>query len=108
MPTYNYRCKECQFEFEELQRMTEASLTLCPSCDKEALIRMIGSGAGLMFKGSGYYQTDYKKVGSDSSPAPKPATEPAKTSPETTSSQTKESTPTVATPTVTTSQEKTS
>ena len=107
MPTYNYRCKECHFEFEELQRMTEASLTLCPACEKETLTRMIGSGAGVMFKGSGYYLTDYKKTGNNSSSATKATTEKT-ASAEKTNLNAKESTQTMATPAATTSQEKNS
>jgi len=63
MPTYAYRCKSCSHEFEELQRNTDAPLKRCPSCHKETLVRNIGGGAGLMFKGSGFYQTDYKRSG---------------------------------------------
>jgi putative FmdB family regulatory protein len=46
---------------EELQRMTEAPLTRCPRCKKNTLQRLIGSGSGIIFKGSGFYETDYKK-----------------------------------------------
>jgi putative FmdB family regulatory protein len=66
MPTYDYACKECGHQFEAFQAMKDSLLTECPSCGTEALQRMIGAGAGLLFKGSGYYQTDYKK--SSSSP----------------------------------------
>ena len=65
MPTYVYRCKACSHEFEELQRTTDESLTECPSCGKTTLKRMIGGGGGLVFKGSGFYLTDYKKSGGD-------------------------------------------
>jgi putative FmdB family regulatory protein len=61
MPTYEYRCKSCLHEFEELQKFSDEPLTRCPSCHKDSLVRMIGGGAGLMFKGSGFYLTDYKK-----------------------------------------------
>lgn len=60
MPTYHYRCKSCGHEFEEFQSMSEDALTLCPECGKHRLVRVI-SGAGLVFKGSGFYLTDYKK-----------------------------------------------
>src|SRR5260221_7962272 len=75
MPTYAYRCKNCSHEFEELQRISEPPLTLCPVCGKDALVRMISGGAGLVFKGSGVYQTDYKKSSASGSgeknPSPK-------------------------------------
>jgi putative FmdB family regulatory protein len=55
-------------EFEELQKFSDEALTVCPVCHKNTLVRMIGAGGGLVFKGSGFYSTDYKK--SSSSPAP--------------------------------------
>lgn len=61
MPTYDYACKECGHRFEAFQSMTEPAMTTCPHCGQESLQRLIGAGAGLVFKGSGYYQTDYKK-----------------------------------------------
>jgi putative FmdB family regulatory protein len=67
MPTYDYLCKECGHKFEEFQSMTEAALTRCPKCNMETLQRLIGSGAALLFKGSGFYLTDYKKSGSSTS-----------------------------------------
>ena len=80
MPTYQYECSACGHEFEELQAMTDAKLTKCPKCGKKKLDRLIGSGSGMIFKGSGFYQTDYKKKSpsenkTDAKPAPaaKPA-----------------------------------
>ncbi len=64
MPTYDYVCKECGHRFEAFQSMNDAVLTRCPECEAEALQRLIGAGAGLVFKGSGFYLTDYKKTGS--------------------------------------------
>ncbi|MBE0645297.1 MAG: zinc ribbon domain-containing protein [Bacteroidetes bacterium] len=64
MPTYDYACKECGHRFEAFQSMSEPVLTHCPKCEAEALQRLIGAGAGLVFKGSGFYLTDYKKTGS--------------------------------------------
>lgn len=61
MPTYEYECQECGYNFEEFQSMTEKPLKKCPSCKKQKLIRLIGSGAGIIFKGSGFYETDYKR-----------------------------------------------
>jgi len=60
MPTYVYRCKACSYEFEEFQKIKDDPLVLCPSCKRETLARIIAGGAGLVFKGSGFYQTDYK------------------------------------------------
>lgn len=60
MPTYDYQCGECQHAFEAFQSITANPLTECPECKKGALKRLIGSGAGLIFKGSGFYCTDYK------------------------------------------------
>lgn len=67
MPTYDYKCKECSHEFEAFQSMSADVLTECPECKEESLQRLIGTGAGLVFKGSGFYETDYKKAPSDSS-----------------------------------------
>ncbi len=60
MPTYDYRCQACGHELEHFQAMTAAPLVDCPGCDAPELERLIGAGAGLIFKGSGYYQTDYR------------------------------------------------
>ena len=59
MPTYDYVCNDCTNEFEEFQKMSDPLLTICPECDGK-LKRKIGGGAGLLFKGSGFYITDYK------------------------------------------------
>lgn len=61
MPTYEYQCRSCGYEMEEFQSMTEPALTLCPRCNTHALVRVIGGGAGLLFKGTGFYITDYRK-----------------------------------------------
>lgn len=60
MPTYEYQCKDCGFRFEEFQSIADAPLTHCPSC-KGKLVRLLSGGAGLIFKGSGFYITDYKQ-----------------------------------------------
>jgi putative FmdB family regulatory protein len=76
MPTYQYECSACGHEFEELQSMSDAKLTKCPKCGKNKLDRLIGSGSGMIFKGSGFYETDYKKKTpstSESKPEAKPA-----------------------------------
>jgi putative FmdB family regulatory protein len=59
MPTYDYRCKNCGHHFEEFQSVTEAPLSTCPQCSGN-LQRLITGGSGLIFKGSGFYITDYK------------------------------------------------
>ncbi len=59
MPTYEYRCKECLHEFEAFQPMSAEPLKACPECEGE-LKRLIGPGAGIIFKGSGFYETDYR------------------------------------------------
>lgn len=60
MPTYDYRCENCQYEFERFQSITAKPLRKCPKCGKNKLNRLIGTGAGIIFKGSGFYQTDYR------------------------------------------------
>ena len=67
MPTYDYRCKLCGHEFEEFQSMSAEPLIICPKCAEPSLKRLMSSGMGLVFKGSGFYQTDYKKASSSSS-----------------------------------------
>ncbi len=59
MPTYDYKCEDCGNTFEFFQKMTDEPLKVCPKC-KGKLKRLIGPGAGAIFKGSGFYQTDYK------------------------------------------------
>jgi len=60
MPTYQYQCSACKHAFEELQSMKDDPLTKCPKCKKKKLNRLLGTGAGLLFKGSGFYITDYR------------------------------------------------
>ena len=60
MPTYDYRCGGCRHEFEHFQSMSDKPLKKCPKCGKNTLERLIGTGAALIFKGSGFYQTDYR------------------------------------------------
>jgi putative FmdB family regulatory protein len=61
MPTYEYECSACGHSLEALQSFSEKPLKDCPKCGKSALSRLIGSGGGVIFKGSGFYETDYKK-----------------------------------------------
>jgi putative FmdB family regulatory protein len=60
MPTYEYYCTSCGFEFEEFQSIASEPLSICPKCD-ERVKRKISGGSGLIFKGTGFYITDYKK-----------------------------------------------
>lgn len=60
MPTYDYRCNACDHEFELFQSMSENPKRTCPKCGKKKLERLIGTGAALLFKGSGFYETDYR------------------------------------------------
>jgi len=60
MPTYEYECKNCSHSFEKFQNMTDDTLKKCPECKKNSLKRLIGTGAGIIFKGSGFYETDYR------------------------------------------------
>ena len=80
MPTYEYKCDKCGHLFEQMQGITSKSLRKCPKCGKLALKRLIGTGAGLIFKGSGFYATDYRSekykeaARKDVAPASAPAT----------------------------------
>lgn len=60
MPTYEYACEACKHEFEEMQSFADAPLTKCPKCGKKKLRRLFGTGAAVLFKGSGFYETDYR------------------------------------------------
>ena len=90
MPTYDYECDACGHKFEEFQSFAAETLKVCPSCHKPTLRRLFGTGAAILFKGSGFYETDYrsdsyksaaKTEGDASKPAtPAPAT-PAPSAP---------------------------
>ncbi len=70
MPTYDYECEKCGHEFEEFQSITAPLLTDCPECNaRNKVRRLIGTGAGIIFKGSGFYETDYKRKSSSGKPA---------------------------------------
>ncbi len=60
MPTYDYKCESCGNKFEIFQKMNDKPLKTCPACNNDALKRLIGSGAGIIFKGKGFYCTDYR------------------------------------------------
>ena len=79
MPTYDYKCRGCDNRWEEFQRITAEPTETCPACGKKKAERVIGAGAGILFKGTGFYETDYRsdnyKKGAD---ADKKASEPKK------------------------------
>jgi putative FmdB family regulatory protein len=60
MPTYEYACENCGHEFECFQSITARSLRKCPACGERKLRRLIGGGGGVIFKGAGFYETDYR------------------------------------------------
>jgi putative FmdB family regulatory protein len=88
MPTYDYICDSCGHEYETFEPITSTPRTDCPECKELKLRRKIGAGAAILFKGSGFYQTDYR---SDSykkaAKADKASSEPAKTTSESKSSE---------------------
>ena len=59
MPTYEYICKNCGYEFENFHSMSAEPIKICPECGKNEVIRKISGGTGIIFKGTGFYQTDY-------------------------------------------------
>lgn len=61
MPTYDYQCEACNHEWELFQSMNDSPVKRCPKCKKQKAKRLLGLGAGLIFKGTGFYETDYKK-----------------------------------------------
>ena len=96
MPTYDYICDACQHEFEAFESIKADAQTVCPTCHEAKLRRKIGAGAAILFKGSGFYQTDYRsesyKKGAEadktaskppetSAPSPTPTASPSPTPP---------------------------
>ena len=86
MPTYDYQCQSCGYEWELFQSMNDAPVKSCPKCKKRKAKRLMGLGAGLIFKGTGFYETDYKRAGS-----PKKESGSESTSSDSSSSGSKES-----------------
>ncbi len=60
MPTYDYVCNSCSHSFEKFQKMTEEPIRVCPNCGQEQVQKVIGAGSGILFKGNGFYLTDYR------------------------------------------------
>jgi putative FmdB family regulatory protein len=94
MPTYEYRCEKCGHSFEVVRSMTAPVLKVCPEdlCARKKwgrgpVTKQVGAGAGLLFKGSGFYLTDYRSEGykqaAKNDKAPKPESKPAETKAET-------------------------
>ncbi len=67
MPTYDYECAACGHRFEHFQSMSSRRLRKCPECGEKKLERLFGIGSGVIFKGSGFYETDYKRAGKTAS-----------------------------------------
>lgn len=78
MPTYEYICKACGHQLSEFQTFSEPPLVTCPHCNTDNLTRAMGTGSGLIFKGTGFYLTDYKKGTPGSGPGVKKETPPQK------------------------------
>ena len=73
MPIYEYRCRDCGFQDEFLQKVSEPPMTVCPSCGKKRFEKML-SAAGFQLKGSGWYATDFKSSGTKKQTETKPET----------------------------------
>ena len=61
MPTYEYYCEGCAHEFERFQKMSDDHVKVCPECGESKVVRRISKGGGILFKGPGFYATDYRK-----------------------------------------------
>lgn len=90
MPNYDYRCDACKHKFEQYQSIKAGPIRKCPACGKLKVKRVIGGGAGILFKGTGFYQTDYRsksysdgasKDAPKSSSSDKPASAPTTPAP---------------------------
>ncbi len=81
MPTYQYRCPSCGQEFEKFEKMSAKTRSKCPKCGTRAE-RLISGGVGLVFKGSGFYITDYKRSSGGDKPTETGSDKPEKSQPE--------------------------
>lgn len=70
MPTYEYECLSCGHNFDKFQNMSDEPLKSCPKCSQDVK-RLVGMGSGIIFKGSGFYATDYRKGSSQAQNSPK-------------------------------------
>ena len=93
MPTYDYECAECGHAWELFQQITENPKRVCPACRKRKARRLLGAGAAVLFKGSGFYQTDYRSESyKKAAKADKESTAPAKPASDSKSDSSKKST----------------
>ncbi len=82
MPTYDYVCDACGHKFEEMQSFTAEVLKTCPACKQDTLRRLFGTGAALLFKGGGFYETDYRSDSyKEAAKSDKPAESSSSTTP---------------------------
>ena len=77
MPTYDYECDKCKHKFEVFESMTAKHLKRCPECGGK-VTRLLGTGSGVIFKGSGFYQTDYKNKSTKTTSCDKPKSDECK------------------------------
>ena len=81
MPTYDYKCEGCSHQFEVMQSFSADPLKTCPECGQDQLRRLFGTGAAILFKGGGFYETDYRSESYKSAAkADQPAAKPAESS----------------------------
>jgi putative FmdB family regulatory protein len=73
MPTYDYHCQVCGHRFTQRQSFSDSPLTRCPECKKNKLERLFGTGGAVIFKGAGFYETDYRRPGQTDKPEDAPA-----------------------------------
>jgi putative FmdB family regulatory protein len=92
MPTYDYECTACEHKFEFFQKITDDPIKRCPKCKKLKLSRLFGTGLAIVFKGSGFYQTDYRSDSyKKSAESDKKASEPASSESKSSSTEAKPS-----------------
>jgi putative FmdB family regulatory protein len=94
MPTYEYQCDACEHNFDEFQSFSEEPLKKCPKCGKKKLRRLFGGGAAVLFKGSGFYETDYRSESyKKAAKAEQESAKPAATTAESSTGKTDTTTP---------------